>query len=335
MICWRTMLLVLPSLKVFAILFAVPTIAAIICNFIVVIIIIKLKKKPVSKYLLLSLSISDLLVGMILGPITLTQVLDISLLSNCTAHFIRGYVMVLLVGSSLLTLAMISYDRYLLLTKLSNYNQYMSKKKGFSLIGFSWFFPGLVPIVRTFSMTLYAVLRIINFTFPMIALGSFYFLLTKKVYKREIEFRQNNRICPRNDVIQLNTIYSNEDSSAKLSVNNLNIKNLKKYKHHVKVAKSATLLFTCYFAFIFPLNIWMILEFSNFEYHADSHRIFYLCAIFLMQVNSCINPLIYYVKQRDIKKGFRQIFKFTKVQKSISKKLDMSEAIETSNNDYR
>ncbi|XP_047140539.1 beta-2 adrenergic receptor [Hydra vulgaris] len=334
MICWRTKLLVLPNLKIFAILFAVPTIAAIICNFIVVIIITKLKKKPVSKYLLLSLSISDLLVGMILGPITLTQILNISLLSNCTAHFIRGYVIVLLVGSSLSTLAVISYDRYLLLTKLSNYNQYMSKKKGLSLIGFSWVFPGLVPIVRTFSMTLYVVLCIINFTYPIIALGSFYFLLTKKVYKREIEFRQNNRIAPSNDVIQINTLYNNEDNLTKLSVNYFYIKNLKKYKHHVKVAKSATLLFTCYLAFIFPLNIWMILELSNIEYHATSHRIFYLCGIFLMQVNSCINPLIYYVKQKDIKKGFRQIFKFIKVQKSISKKFNMSEAIETTN-DFR
>nr|XP_047140540.1 octopamine receptor beta-1R-like [Hydra vulgaris] len=319
MICWRTNLLELPNLKIFGILLIIPILAAIVCNFCVFIVIVRMQKRAISNYLLMSLSISDLLVGIILGPLTLAQVFDINLLSNCTAHFIRSYFLVLLGGSSLLTLAVIAYDRYLLMTKLTNYNKYMTKRWGFTLVGFSWIFPGTIPIAKILNMNAYVVLRILNFTLSVVALGTFYFLIIKALNNKRVEFRQNNQIYQSVSCYsQVDKNINKQNKLIKSSVNYFLIKNLKRQKYYTKVAKSVTLLFTCYFAFIFPLNIWLILEISNVKYDVIAHRIFYLCAIFLMQANSCINPLIYYLKQKDIKNGLRQVYKSVILKKSIS-----------------
>ena len=321
MICWRTKLLQLPNISLFAILLSLATVLATVCNIIVIIIIVRMKKRSTSNHILLSLSVSDLLVGSILGPITITQVLDTQLLSNCTAHFIRGYILVLLVGSSLLTLAVVSYDRYLLLTKLSNYNRYMTKQKASLLIGFSWLFPGLIPIAKQFNMMAYVTLRIFNCTLPLVALGTFYFLITKEVRRREAEFshhRENPHIFS-NNIIPINDTSGKISMSPESGVVYLHDENSRNNKKHVRLAKSVTFLISCYFTCIFPLNVWMILELAKVEYSIFAHQVFYLSAVFLMQINSCINPIIYYLKQNDIKKGFRKIFKLSLSKPNIQK----------------
>nr|XP_047127176.1 D(1C) dopamine receptor-like [Hydra vulgaris] len=333
MICWRTKLLSFTNSKIFAILLTIPVVATITLNLFVVIIIIRMKKREIRNCILLSLSTSDLFVGMILGPITITQFLNTDLLSNCTVHFIRGYILVFLVGSSLSTLAVISYDRYLLLSKLTNYNKYMTKKKVIFLIGFAWFFPGFIPILKKINMTTYVILRIINCTLPLPTLVVFYFLITKEVHKREVMLRRYKSNSTKLkkivfDSIESNNSISSKDNnidSTKYSVNYLRTENSRKLKYNIRVAKSVTLLITCYFTFIFPLNLFMILELANVQYSPEAHEIFYMCAVFFMQVNSCINPLIYYSKQRDIKKGYQQILKLISSECGSSRNLKISE----------
>ena len=320
MICWRTKLLQLPNIMIFAVLLSVATVLATACNTLVLIIILRMKKKSISYHILLSLCIADVLIGFVLGPLTITQMLDAELLSNCLAHYIRGHILVLLVGSSLLTLVLVSYDRYLLLTKLSNYNQYITNQKAALLILFSWIFPGLIPIVKQFSMITYVILRIINFTLPLVALATFYFLITKEVIKREREFLQHNknRFVAGNSS-SLTKITSGcscmSATSTAYHFHNISFRNQRK---HLSLAKSVTLLITCYFACIFPLNIWMVFELIKLDYSIKAHQIFYLSAVFLMQMNSCINPVIYYLKQRDIRKGFWKIFKPASFRSSLT-----------------
>ena len=313
MICWRVKLLHLTNITIFGILLCVATFVAAVCNILVLVIIVRMKNRSISYHILLSLAAADVLVALILGPITIIQVLDIELIENCLAHLIRGYFLVLLVGSSLFTLAVVSYDIYLLLTKLCNYNQYMTKRKATVLIVLSWLFPGLIPIAKHFNMMAYVILRVTIYTLPLIALITFYFLITKEVCNREKNLCHHgtNRFVASNDnssSYDIPTNQSNDITTAETTIRCERMTSRRQMKH-LKLAKSVTLLITCYFACIFPLNIWMILELAKVEYSNLAHQIFYFSAVFLMQVNSCINPIIYYLKQREIKKGFHQIFK--------------------------
>ena len=297
MICSHTKPLHLQNSTIFGILLCVATVVAAVCNILVLMIIVRLKKRSATNYILLSLAIADVLVGTILGPITVMQVLDVELSVNCTANFVRGYFLVLLVGSSLLTLAVVSYDRYLLLTKRSNYNQHMTMHKAAFLIGFSWLFPGLIPITKSVYMV-YSILCMANYTLPLIALATFYFLITKEVRKRE------NELCHKikSESTRQKYLTAEPNVHCKVSAS-------RKHVTHLRIAKSVMLLIACYFACIFPLNIWMFLELTKVEYSKVSSEIFYLSSLFLMQVNSCINPVIYFSKQKEFKKGFKHLFK--------------------------
>ena len=105
------------------------------------------RKIPFSIKILSSLAVSDLLVGMVLSPVTSWQVLNHTSLNNCNADYVRRYFTVLLVGSSVLTLVLVAFNRYISLTKLTNYNRYMSNRKLIVLITFAWLVPALTPIL--------------------------------------------------------------------------------------------------------------------------------------------------------------------------------------------
>ena len=131
---------------------------ATIGNCLALIVIVKMKpRRSLSMLIISSLAFSDLLVGIILGPITGWQQVSTSALSNCTLDKARAYFVALLVGSSVMTLGLISYDRYILLTKLKNYNKHMTKKKTFLLLAICWIVPALTPVFREFNSNVYLI----------------------------------------------------------------------------------------------------------------------------------------------------------------------------------
>lgn len=82
-----------------------------------------------STKILTSLAVSDLFVGIILSPLTCFQELNEVSLNNCKIDYIWRYLFFFFCNTSGLTLAVISYGRYILLTKLTNYNKFMTKRK--------------------------------------------------------------------------------------------------------------------------------------------------------------------------------------------------------------
>ncbi|XP_047136694.1 beta-2 adrenergic receptor [Hydra vulgaris] len=314
MICWRTKLNHLSNLIILGILLCVATIVATVTNMLVLIIIARMKKRSISYHILLSLATADFFVGLILGPITAIQVFDVMLLENCLTHTIRSCFLILLVGSSLSSLALVAYDRYLLLTKLHNYNKYMTKKKVIIFILLSWFVPGIIPIARQFNMTAFVVLRVAVYTLPLVALIVFYFLITMDVRKKERNLSRhqiNQNVAGSDNSSTCENSNSHETAVVEIK-RHYNFLNSGRKIKHIKLAKSVLLLIVCYFVSIFPLNIWMMLELANLNermYSNLAHQIFYFGAIFLMQVNSCVNPVIYYLKKKEIRRGFHQIFK--------------------------
>ena len=125
-----------PLTTIFGVMFISISVFASVTNGFVLFVLWKPGRKvTTSTKILTSLAVSDFLVGMILSPLTSWQVLSKSL-NDCRVEYTRRYLVLLLTGSSVLTLGLISYDRYILLLKLSNYSKYMTRWKlnNFSLI---------------------------------------------------------------------------------------------------------------------------------------------------------------------------------------------------------
>lgn len=129
-----------PATHIFGILFGIETVISFIGNLFVLIILFFTGFHSQSNRFFASLAVSDFLTGLILSPVTTYQLLNTSGRLSCLMDEIRFYATVVLGGSSTLSLAVITYDRYILLTKFNNYDKYMTKLKTTILLLFIWIF---------------------------------------------------------------------------------------------------------------------------------------------------------------------------------------------------
>ena len=146
----------------FGILCLVLSLLATLENAVVVIIIYKNKiLRTPSNRILLSLAVSNLLTGIILAPLYVAQLLSNAVVVNCFVDLGRRYVSAVLLGSALLSVGFISYDRCLHLIHLRNYK--MSTKKMIIILTICWFVPIIIPLFRYAdeSETVYAIIVII------------------------------------------------------------------------------------------------------------------------------------------------------------------------------
>ena len=109
-------------------------------NTLSMIVIVPLSKKSKSNKILLSLVLSDCGVSFIVIP------LAIWLLSNgrrmdkhvCTVESILFILSISMIGSSVWTIALIAYDRYLILTKYSVYDHILTELRLYTVIAAYW-----------------------------------------------------------------------------------------------------------------------------------------------------------------------------------------------------
>ena len=310
MACQTRMSLLHPPLTyVFGVVFIIISLIATIANSVVLVILWMPKRISTSHKVLTSLAVSDALLGLILSPITAWQVIDTASLSNCTVDDIRAYFTVLLVGSSVMTLGVIVYDRYILLTKLTNYNTYMTKKKALILLSIAWLYPALVPILRLLRQQPYVYLAaaLSILVLPLIFLLIGYYNITKAVYIQE-KMLITNQMNP--------CIVSYSDSlstpSHRYAINFTEENSFRTEAKHIKLGKAVAVLLLCYFCCITPLSLWLVLNIVNSSHNfieIVDLQILYLCSMVMSQLNSCFNPIIYFYKMPDIRRGFQKLIR--------------------------
>ena len=155
-----------PLTNVFGTMFIVITIVATTGNGFVLFVIWRSGYKITSSAkILTSFAVSDLLVGIVSSPLTCWQVLNCISLNVCDINYVRRYFLFSLCVIPGLTLALISYDRYIYLTKLTNYNKYMTKKKIVALLILAWLVPAVIPIFQLKIFRIYVFLLGLLFFF--------------------------------------------------------------------------------------------------------------------------------------------------------------------------
>ena len=76
-------------------------------------------------------------------------------------------------------------------------------------------------------------------------------------------------------------------------------------RKQIALAKSVTVLIICYTLCLMPSNAWMIFNLLNSKYKFLDWKVFhvwYIIATFATQLNSCINPIIYFLKNPEFRK---------------------------------
>eukprot|EP00111_Clytia_hemisphaerica_P017350 TCONS_00051354-protein len=94
-----------------------------------------------SNKILSSLSTSDTLVGLGLCIVFAIQMLSEDLRSSCFLENMKNILAPWMIGTSSLNIALISYDRYVMLSSLTNYDIKMNKRRLYFLILSTWITP--------------------------------------------------------------------------------------------------------------------------------------------------------------------------------------------------
>ena len=166
---------------------------AILGNILVFILVINNKKLQTrSNVFLLSLAVSDFLVGALLEPMFVAQFFSQELRENCSFNKIRRYLSTFLMGGAVNSIALISYDRWVHLTKTVRYNDFMPKIKVAILVTIAWLIPTLVPFIRFASEAVYSTVIIIYILAVLALMTTCYVVIVKMVRSRENALRRTD-----------------------------------------------------------------------------------------------------------------------------------------------
>ncbi|XP_066921568.1 protein trapped in endoderm-1-like [Clytia hemisphaerica] len=234
-----------------------------------------------SNKILSSLSTSDTLVGLGLCIVFTIQMLSEDLRSSCFLENTKNILAPWMIGTSSLNIALISYDRYVMLSSLTNYDIKMNKRRLYFLILSTWITPILffmtVFINRLLFMAALALFTII----PLIIIIVAYCMVVKFVKKNS---------------------FVKERSEGGQSSKNENNRRL--------VQRLSVLVF-CYFICLLPLMVnffWEIFNRLSKQEKSVTHQTLTVVGALCACVNSVLNPIIYFSKFPDFQREFRKMF---------------------------
>ena len=332
--CQTRMTIIQPPITyIYSVFFILGGIIAVMANAIVLRILWFPEYRSRSNRILTSLAISDFLVGLVVFPLTAFQILNHASLNNCNIDFTRVYFSLLLEGSSCLSLAVISYDRYILMTKMQIYHRRYVKRGIVFLIFLAWFVPAVTPFLRFVGSLPYLGVTLTIFIIPYVVLCTSYFLITSTVKKQEALLKKHyidslnyevgsvNKVVETDSSEHVTQLTKKTDEQDKIREKASSNQKYKEKRSHIKLAKQVTILLLAYFFCVTPLLVWLILDFANILnpfISPFSHQNIYLFAMVTISWNSCIDPIIYYAKNPDIRRGFRKLFRIRRTKEDSS-----------------
>ena len=279
------------------------------------------KITPTTK-ILTSLALSDLLMEVVSSPLTCWQVLNYISLKVCDIDHVRRYFLFFLCVTSGLISALISYDRYIYLTKLTNYNKYMTKRKLVVLLVFAWLVPALIPLFqfRTFGHYVYLFRVLFCFFGILIVLTFSYCCIFRLICRKEKKLKTYGVPLAVVDSDKNNKFHRYRESSNDKRILNLNDGNGESKQRalgerkHVALGKSAAVLIICFLLCNSPVSIWIILFLLNSKYNfldIKTTQVFYIISTWAAQFNSCVNPLIYLLKNPESRRRLKSLLRRT------------------------
>ena len=291
-------------------------------NLLVIIIIWRPKQSThQSNKILSSLAVFDMLVGAILFPMISIQLLaSKDLLRNCVYDYIREYVTTVTIGSSLMTLGIVSYDRYILMTELGHYKDIMTRRKIIVLIVLAWVLPGVSPTLRFLGKGPFLYCVIFITLGPLIILLLTYYKIVKCIQQSSARIRSHHIVhpaspgsIPKKKQQQKEPgpagPHQQHDGAAPGPGGNLSTK--RSERRNIKLAKAVSLLILVYCMCLIPSSVWSICDIIQMSHPFTDTPVIqklYVFACTAGGTNSALNPLIYFFKQPDMRRGFKRLF---------------------------
>ena len=255
---------------------------AAISNVLSIIVTCRLTLRTPSNKIILSLAFSDCGVAFIVIPVMVWMVKNAWHRDtiSCVIESIHLVSSVWMVGPFLWTIALLAYDRYVLLTKYSSYDSIMTNKKLSTYIASFWISMFALGLGTVYSEFVLVATTFFNLCTPFILLVGCYVLIMRSV-------RESRRNLERHEV-------------------NTQIQQRREIKLALKVAVMIVIYLLC----LMPTLIWLILHqvsasFAPGFLSDEMNSKLQVVALTAGCSNSCVNSFIYISQDP----GFRREFK--------------------------
>ena len=188
-------------------------------------------------------------------------------------------------GASISSIAVVSYDRYVHLTKTVHYLDYMPLKKVTILLVICWSIPLLVPWLRLTSEAVYSACILVYVILVFSLIITCYLVIIKLVRKRE----------------------------KAMVARSINQSNTHAMRGHIKAAKAIIILIACLLLTIAPVSAYhgvtAVYSLASGPFPLSSHtkEICYAVLMTIGLANSTANPVIYYFRMPDFRASFKKL----------------------------
>ena len=227
-----------------------------------------------SNRIIVSLAATDLLVGLTIAPLQAAELLVPGLHKNCAVDQARRILSAILVEASTFSIAAISYDRYVRLTRLNNYKLHMTRRKINILIITSWLIPVCLPVLRYIdeTETIYVTACVSIMIGVLVAIIIFYIMILSTL-KRKSSWRSQNPEIE---------------------------------KRQMQILKCVVKIISCYILMVFPMTAGLLA--LKAEMHPEVRGAIYNTVTTLTMLNSTANPVIYYFSTPNFQIIFKRLW---------------------------
>lgn len=233
----------------------------------------------ISNIILLSLSFSDFLACFILSPIFALQLFHQKLITNCQVDAVRRFLSAVLIAASAFTLGVISYDRYLHLTKLQYYN--LTTRKACVLLFCCWFAAVCIPCLRLLDQSeiMYSVSVVFSALVVFLVIIFCYVMILVGLYKRKCDLKNSKELA------------KNASQAS------------------IRAGRTVIILLVCFALMVFPIMIPFVFTLVGKSTSDSAYAISYIIIMALCLLNSNVNPIIYFLRTPKLKNSLKAYIK--------------------------
>ena len=244
---------------------------------------------------LISMMMTDFLVGTVLEPLFIAQLASTETARSCHLNDTSRFITAILTGVTMGTIALISYDRFILLSKAVRYNLYIGNVKVAVLIALSWFLPFAITFCKYLDdeELVYCVVVFVYATIMVIITIISYYKIISTIRKKR------KQICVH---IAVGILQQPQIIDRRLNKNT-----------NEKAIKMVSIVIACFLIFIAPISVFHgisasskmlpnIEPASNMEVPNRQMILFYSVAMTVSMAGSIANPFVYYYRLPQFRK---------------------------------
>ena len=249
--------------------------------------------RTISNFFICSLAMADLLVGFLNNPLYIAIVALRVWVSDHPLYRAENYVWIQALTITTFSLAVVSVDRYIAITKVFRYQEILTQSRCAAIIFSIWAFSLIIGSAALFldpkdGSKAWVSCQVITISIPLVIMGYCYYHIYRTAQRQSRE-------------VHATTVHA--------EINSANMANTREIAKNRKASITVAIVIGLFIILLTPNFVFSIIEISTTE-RCQNLKVYrhWLWAIWLGFTSSVFNPWVYAIRSREFRKAYRKIF---------------------------